>query len=291
MLLTRTFTGLILFAVMMTALFTLSSNFFAGLIGLIVLVAAWEWSSLADMQKIRTRVFFLMLLLLPALIIQFWPQFLELMAFVFQWQKIKEFSGALEWLVVLPTLFWIITMFLIRKVPDQLISVNLKKRYKALFGWFVLFFAWMFLTRLRTLYGTEMILYFLLLIWSADIAAYFVGRKFGKIKLAEQISPGKTIEGMYGALIMALICGVILGLYYGFPLMIATDFILLSILTVLVSIYGDLFISLFKRQKGVKDSGVILPGHGGVLDRIDSMIAAAPFFYAGVLLIGRSVFS
>lgn len=182
-------------------------------------------------------------------------------------------------------------MSLIRKVPDQLLEMSIRKRYKAMFGLFILFFAWMFITRLRTLYGTEMVLYFLFLIWSADIAAYFAGKKYGKVKLAEQISPGKTVEGMYAALFMGLVCGAVLGLYYGFPLMITTDFILLSVLTILISIYGDLFISLFKRQKGVKDCGSILPGHGGVLDRIDSVIAASPFFYAGILLIGRSVFS
>jgi phosphatidate cytidylyltransferase len=130
----------------------------------------------------------------------------------------------------------------------------------------------------------------LLLIWIADIAAYFTGKKFGKDKLCPDISPGKTVEGMYGALASAIVTAIGLGLYYKFPLLNASDFVLLSVLTVLISIYGDLFFSLVKRQKGVKDSGTILPGHGGILDRIDSVIAAAPFFYAGIFLISKGIF-
>ncbi len=132
-------------------------------------------------------------------------------------------------------------------------------------------------------------MYFLILIWVADIAAYFAGKKYGKIKLAPEISPGKTTAGMYGALFSAIICGLVLSLIYGFPLMIASDFVLLSALTVLISIYGDLFFSAAKRRRGVKDSGSLLPGHGGVLDRIDSIIAATPFFYAGIFLIYKAV--
>jgi phosphatidate cytidylyltransferase len=182
-------------------------------------------------------------------------------------------------------------MILIRKLPSELLNIELKKRSKIFIGWFVLFSAWMFLTKLRAFYGPSAALYFLLLIWIADIAAFFTGKKWGVEKLAESISPGKTIQGMYGALGSAVVCSIILALYYGYPMMIASDFALLSVLTVLISIYGDLFFSLVKRKNGVKDSGILLPGHGGVLDRIDSVIAAAPFYYAGVILIGRSVFS
>jgi len=132
-------------------------------------------------------------------------------------------------------------------------------------------------------------MYLLLLIWAADIAAYFTGKKWGKTKLAPEISPGKTVAGMYGALIAGLVCAVVLSLIYGFNLMIASDFMLLSVLTVLISIYGDLFVSVVKRQRGVKDSGSLLPGHGGVLDRIDSMIAAIPFFYGCIFFIYRLV--
>jgi phosphatidate cytidylyltransferase len=180
-------------------------------------------------------------------------------------------------------------MILIRNTPTGVLNLTLKTRYKVLIGWFVLLSAWMFLSRLRAFYGTEMTMYFLILIWVADISAYFAGKKWGVTKLAPEISPGKTVAGMYGALIAGLVCAVVLSLIYGFNLMIASDFMLLSVLTVLISIYGDLFVSVVKRQRGVKDSGSLLPGHGGVLDRIDSMIAAIPFFYGCIYFIYRLV--
>lgn len=287
----RIITATILTLIMVAAVFLLPTIYFSALITLVVLMAGWEWTGLCGIHKILHKCLFLFILLLPILALESWTHLLELLAALLDWPEIKNYSGILEWLVILPVLFWLTMMVLIRKVPDELLALNLKVTSKAFAGWFILFFAWMFLNRLRALYGVEMVMYFFVLIWSADIAAYFVGNKYGKDKLAEQISPGKTVQGMYGALITGAVCGVLLGLYYRFPLMIASDFLLLSVLTVLISIYGDLFISIFKRQKGVKDSGALLPGHGGILDRIDSVIAAIPFFYAGILLIGRSVFS
>lgn len=185
-------------------------------------------------------------------------------------------------------------MILIRNASDAMLSLEVKKWYKAFAGWFILGAAWMFLYRLRLLYGAEMTMYFLLLIWVADITAYFVGKKFGKTQLSPQISPGKTVAGLYGAILSSLVCVIALGLYLKFsygsaPFMVITDFALLSGLTVLVSIYGDLYISLLKRQRGLKDTGSILPGHGGILDRMDSIIAAIPFFYAGVYMIYGSI--
>jgi phosphatidate cytidylyltransferase len=228
-------------------------------------------------------------LVLPMLGVHFWTQLLEIVAQAFDWPDVRDYSGALDWLVIIPVLFWILVMILIRNTPSGLLKLELKTRYKALIGWFVLLSAWMFFSRLRAFYDVEMAFYFLILIWAADIVAYFVGKKYGQTKLAPEISPGKTLAGMYGALIAGLVCAVALSLIYGFDLMIASDFVLLSVLTVLLSIYGDLFFSLVKRQRGVKDSGSILPGHGGILDRIDSLIAAAPFFYAGIFLIYRLV--
>ncbi|NOR71510.1 MAG: phosphatidate cytidylyltransferase [Methylomarinum sp.] len=291
MLLQRILTALVLAAVAISAIFLLPILYFYLFIAVIVLIAAWEWTNLVEINKVSGKLGFLLLLIVPMLGVTFWTQLLELTSQVFEWPEIKEYSGALEWLVIGPVVFWVMMMILIRKVPEGLLAIELKTSFKVFIGWFVLLSAWMFLTKLRAYYGADAVMYFLALIWIADIAAYFTGKKFGKDKLAPAISPGKTVQGMYGAIISAMLCALALTLYYGYPMMIATDFGMLSILTVLVSIYGDLFFSLMKRKSGVKDSGSILPGHGGVLDRIDSVIAAAPFYYAGVILIGRSVFA
>lgn len=295
MLLQRILTALVLIPLIVGAVFYLPSNayfsYFSVVMAVIVLIGAWEWTNLVSMDKLWMKLLFLVMLILPMIGITLWTQFLELMANLLEWQDLKEYSGIIDWAVFPPVLLWVLIMILIRQVPSHCLELQIKLPYKALLGWFVLLSAWMFISRIHTLYGAEMVMYFLLLIWIADIAAYFTGKKFGKNKLAPDISPGKTIEGMYGALGSAIFTAVALGMYYKFPLLNASDFVLLSVLTVLISIYGDLFFSLVKRQKGVKDSGFILPGHGGILDRVDSVIAAIPFFYAGVFLISRGIFA
>ncbi|PPK69331.1 phosphatidate cytidylyltransferase [Methylobacter tundripaludum] len=290
MLLQRIITALILVPLVVLAVFQLPSEYFSLLIGLITLLAAWEWANLIGINSPLKRGLFLFALILPMLWLHFWTQFLELAAQVLDWPDIRDYSGALEWLVIPPVLFWILVMILIRNTPEGVLKLGMRARYKALIGWGILLATWMFLSRLRAFYGSEMTLYFLILVWTADIAAYFAGKKFGKIKLAPEISPGKTVQGMYGALLAGAVWSIAFIGYYsyrdGFVWMRVSDFIMLSVLTVLISIYGDLFFSVVKRQRGVKDTGSILPGHGGILDRVDSLIAAIPFFYAGILLIG-----
>lgn len=144
------------------------------------------------------------------------------------------------------------------------------------------------LVYLHYVYGGWTLLFMFTLVWIVDIGAYFSGRRFGRHKLAVAISPGKTWEGVYGGLaatlvwmllVYALVDGWHLGLAY---------YLLIGLATVSVSIVGDLFESVLKREAGVKDSGRMLPGHGGVLDRIDSVIAAAPVFVAGLMLAGSA---
>jgi len=141
------------------------------------------------------------------------------------------------------------------------------------------------LVYLNEVYGAGMLLYLFSLVWIADIGAYFSGRKFGKHKLAPTISPGKTWEGLIGGLLANLVW--IVGVYQlssgwglGLP-----QFLLISLATSLISVVGDLFESILKREARVKDSGKLLPGHGGVLDRVDSVIAAAPVFVAGIFIV------
>jgi len=289
MLLKRIITASVLASLIALAVFKLPMEYFSLVIGLITLLAAWEWSNLSGISSLVKRMTFLLVLILPMLGIHFWTQILELVAQAMDWPDVRDYSGILEWLVIPPVLFWILVMILIRNTPTAVLNLKMKTRYKILIGWFILLSAWMFMSRLRAFYGTEMTMYFLILIWVADISAYFAGKKWGTTKLAPEISPGKTVAGMYGALISGLVCAIVLSLIYGFQLMIASDFVLLSVLTVLISIYGDLFVSVVKRQRGVKDSGTLLPGHGGVLDRIDSMIAAVPFFYGCIYFVYRLV--
>jgi phosphatidate cytidylyltransferase len=130
------------------------------------------------------------------------------------------------------------------------------------------------------------LMYLFLLVWGADSGAYFVGRKFGKKKLAPNVSPNKSVEGLYGGIVTAMLIVVAVEvLYLNLTLAQHLLFLILSVVTVFSSVLGDLFESMLKRRSGIKDSGRILPGHGGVLDRIDSLLAAAPIFAASMYVL------
>jgi phosphatidate cytidylyltransferase len=134
-------------------------------------------------------------------------------------------------------------------------------------------------------HGAFLILVLLFTIWAADIGAYFVGRAFGRTRLAPQISPGKTREGLLGGVMLALLVAYLTAQIAGVLPRQVGLFVLLTAVTAVSAAGGDLFISLHKRAVGVKDSGKLLPGHGGVLDRFDSLLAGAPFFALGSLLL------
>jgi phosphatidate cytidylyltransferase len=149
-------------------------------------------------------------------------------------------------------------------------------------GFFVLVPAWLALARLHAS-DPQLLLYLLLLVVAADIGAYFAGRRFGKNKLAPRVSPGKTWEGVLGGLAASALMALIGVRWFEVS---AASFIGLCALVVAASIVGDLTESLFKRHAGLKDSGSLLPGHGGLLDRVDSITAAAPVFLVGLDRLG-----
>jgi phosphatidate cytidylyltransferase len=141
--------------------------------------------------------------------------------------------------------------------------------------------AWAALVWLHTS-GPVWVLILLGLVWIADTAAYFTGRALGRRRLAPLLSPGKTLEGVWGGLLAVGLYSGILALLLRLGAVEGVYFVLLGLLAAMVSVEGDLMESLLKRQRGVKDSGQILPGHGGALDRIDSLLAAAPVYALGL---------
>lgn len=149
--------------------------------------------------------------------------------------------------------------------------------------------AWIALVRLHAVpsSGPLLVLALLVLVWLADSAAYFAGRAFGRHRLAPVVSPGKTVEGLAGAVAGAAVFGAVLGGLGAVEGGGVTVTVALCVVVAVLSVAGDLFESFAKRAAGLKDSGQLLPGHGGVLDRIDSLIAAAPVFVLGLLLLWR----
>ncbi len=148
-------------------------------------------------------------------------------------------------------------------------------------------FAWFALCWLRDQpRGEWLVLLLLFIIWAADVGAYFAGRALGRHKLAPSISPGKTREGLLGGLLLALLAAQLLAHFSATFIAPSWPLVVITLVTALLSAGGDLFISIHKRTAGVKDSGHIFPGHGGVLDRFDSLLAGAPFFALGIFLLG-----
>lgn len=128
--------------------------------------------------------------------------------------------------------------------------------------------------------GKSLLVYLLCLVWAADIGAYFAGKGWGRHKLIPKVSPGKTVEGLLGGLALGMVVAG-MGAYYFKPNEPAVWYFI-AVVTLLISMLGDLFISMLKRRCHLKDTGHLIPGHGGLLDRLDSLIAAAPWFYAGL---------
>jgi len=246
-------------ALVAVVLFVLPTSYTEFVIGFLMLAGAWEWSGFVDTDSRSVRIGYTALVAAClAAAHHATPQQVQVVIEVACVWWFFAFLWTLRFPTPIPVaLRWVCGILVI--VP--------------------LFVALCTLLRL----GVEYLIYPLLIVWLADGGAYFAGKKFGRVKLAPAISPGKTWEGVVGGFVLVSALGVgtavwqDLGVGAVLPLCLAVA---------AISVVGDLTVSMFKRTAGVKDSGTLFPGHGGVLDRVDSIAAAAPLFVLGLSWFG-----
>lgn len=260
----RVITGIIMIFVVLMAVFFASADVFCFLTAALFLVGAWEWAFLSGLSSMASRIVYVILVALLFVLLWYSPLLL---------------------ILFLAALFWLFAMYLILLYPQKT-TIWSPIWVRALMGLFVLGPSWLALNVLHSSsHGVYLIMTLFLIVWGADVGAYFSGRFWGRRALMPKVSPKKTIEGFLGGLVLSLLLASLMSSKWD-DLTVLNWFMLL-IGVVLINIYavaGDLFESLLKRYCDVKDSGKMLPGHGGVLDRIDSLTAAAPIFLTGLIL-------
>lgn len=264
MLKTRVITALALVAGLLPALFLLDTKSWALLMAVVAGIAAWEWGGMVRFAPGLRLGFGALVFVLAAVTALTLPELITL----------RDAGGATPtlWIHALAVAFWcfLVPFWLRAKwVPGVLGG--------AFAGALVILPAWLAMVQLRAV--EPWLLFALMAVPSAaDIAAYFSGKRFGKNKLAPQISPGKTREGAYGAILGVCVYGGIMVVLFKVPNLPWPVILGLLVAITMISIIGDLLESLLKRQAGIKDSSSILPGHGGVMDRIDSLTSTLPCF-------------
>jgi len=268
----RVLTVLLLVPLVLAAIFALPAQWFLILLAIIFLGGSWEYRRLAGFSGHPTGYF---LVPLQAVILA------VLFSFRDSWDSnvlVYLSASCITWLLM----FIRLSLYHSGTKPDN--TYRLVSFITAILsvttGWFA--FSWI---RMQP-EGSWLILLLLLTVWAADTGAYFAGKTFGKNKLAPHISPGKTKEGLLGGLIAAPLVALLAARLMPLTSIDPGKLLMISLITALVSVGGDLMVSLHKRTSGFKDSSKLLPGHGGVLDRIDSLLSAAPFFALGLLVSG-----
>jgi phosphatidate cytidylyltransferase len=268
----RAITALSLVPLVIAAILLLPTSAFALVLMGVILLAAWEWCELAGLSTRMARVSYLAGIVALMTLLWVWPR----------WQF---------WLLGISAIWWVAQSLLLLRVREIPRVEGIQSSLLAV-GILVLVGPWAALVHLHGLaeIGPGLVLFLMFLMWTADSMAYFVGRAWGagRAKLAPALSPGKTRVGVYGAMVGALICGLVFAWTRSSGLPEILLILAVCGISVLISVVGDLYESLLKRRRGLKDSSQLLPGHGGMLDRIDSLTAAAPVFALGITLIGVS---
>jgi phosphatidate cytidylyltransferase len=269
----RFITALVLIPIFVSCVLYLDTFWFSLVMAVIIAMAAWEWASITGYRQFSMRAGYTVFIVV-------------LLASVYAYR----FKPMSLWLIGITLLWWIAALGLVLRYQKHGGAAFSFRLPGAMMGILVLVPPWLSLIVLHSGEpdGVKLVLFLLILIWSADIAAYFCGRRWGKNKLCTRVSPGKSWEGVYGALLAATGVALIYARFHEIQGVDLLIFIAICLITVQASILGDLLESLVKRLNNVKDSGSILPGHGGVLDRIDSLTAALPVFFAATWLWGKS---
>jgi phosphatidate cytidylyltransferase len=245
----------------------LSTDMFLLILAAVLLAGMWEWGRLSQLPNTLSRI-----------------AYLALIAGLF-WLSHAAGLEAIAWPVLLGACIWWLCA-LIWLTRPQLCSGHspVCTVVKLAAGILVVVPAWLALTLMHGAAddGPRLVLILLIMVGLADSGAYFAGRYLGRHKLAPVISPGKTWEGVYGGLLASMLfAAAVAWLLLEAPLPWTAKFMLATLVAMMFSVVGDLLVSLLKRQSGIKDSGSIIPGHGGIFDRIDSLVAAAPLFLSG----------
>ena len=291
----RVITALILLPIVILAIFNLAIELFAVAVGIILATAAWEWSGLFTDKK-RLRFVYILSVVLIMWCIQLFSLPMTLWHGFILPETISDWFApnqmALDALI-LGSIWWLFAIILLMVYPRISQSILGNPFWIVPIGWLMIIPAWVGIVGIRSmsitfdpLHGAKLLLFVLLLVWAADTGAYIAGKSFGKTKLAPKISPKKTWEGVFGGLTLALV--VLAASFYllHFTREQWLPLITLTIIIVAFSVVGDLTESIFKRLTGKKDSGRILPGHGGILDRIDGVIAVLPIALLGFSVLG-----
>lgn len=258
MFLQRLITAIILIPLVLGLLFYGNVWVLSTAIVAIFLACSWEWNKLIPLENMKYKLFYLTVSMLAlwacGQIYDYW-----------------QYLGFVFWLgIVMAELTY----------PESMKVWG----YKPVVFFTGLVLVPLFIHGLMKVYtlneGKALLLYLFILIWSADSGAYLVGKQWGKHKMIPKVSPGKSWEGVLGGVLLAMMVAMA-GVYWFKPVHVGS-WMGLAFVIVIISIFGDLFISILKRRCGLKDTGALLPGHGGILDRLDSLIAAMPFYYFGL---------
>jgi phosphatidate cytidylyltransferase len=256
----RVITALLLAAALLTVLFFASADVGVVLFGLLMLIAAWEWAGLSNLLPSVPRASYTLMVAVLIGGLAWWAPTGRMPAPLL-WTQLALWAGAAGLLACFPV-----------RIPHRIV---------ALAGLIILPLAWLGLAHVlkARAFGAPWVLYLFLIVAAADVGAYFTGRRLGRVKLAPRISPGKTWEGLFGGMALVAVVGAAGAAWFAAPM---AGLVALALAVAGISVVGDLSVSMLKRSAGLKDTGQLFPGHGGVLDRIDSLLAAIPLFVLGL---------